>query len=101
MAKQKTKAETKQSQPKTQAEQLKPGQYILFSRENYLILFAGLALLGIGFLLMSGGQQPPDQFDPNVIYSFRRITLSTIFVLVGFGVIMVSIFWKRKNAAIK
>jgi hypothetical protein len=99
MAKQKTKAESKQIQQKV-ASNVKQTQPFLFSRENYLILGLGLALIAIGFLLMTGGQQPPNQFDPNVIYSFRRTTLSTIFVLLGFGVVMASIFWKRKNTSV-
>ncbi|MBA3648857.1 MAG: DUF3098 domain-containing protein [Chitinophagales bacterium] len=68
----------------------------LFNRENYIVLGIGLALLIVGYLLMAGGNQPPDKWDPNVIYSFRRITLSTIVVLSGFVVIIFSIFWKRK-----
>ena len=94
MAKQKTKIEERQIGLKPQP--LKPSQPFLFSRENYLILGAGLLLMAIGYMLMSGGAQPADKFDPDVVYSFRRTTLSTIVVLLGFGVAMYSIFWKRK-----
>lgn len=97
MAKQKITTLEKPSQQKTTivAASSKP---FLFSRENYLILFAGLGLLAIGFLLMSGGHQPPTQFDPNVVYGFTTITLSTIVVLLGFAVVMVSIFWKGRKS---
>ena len=64
-----------------------------------MVLFAGLALLAVGFLLMTGGSQPPDQFDTSVVYSFRRTTLSTIVVTVGFIVVLYSIFIKHPAEA--
>jgi hypothetical protein len=73
----------------------------LFGRKNFMILFAGLALLAVGFLLMTGGSQPPNQFDPDVVYSFRRTTLSTIFVVIGFLVILYSIFQKHEPQEIQ
>lgn len=96
MNKQKTRIEVKQPPQKTTTGGNFKTPPFLFSRENYLILGAGLVLMAIGFLLMSGGQQRPDQWDPNVIYSFRRITLSTIVVLLGFCVVFYSIFRKPK-----
>ena len=73
-------------------------QTLLFKRRNYLILLAGLASMIIGYLLMSGGSQPADKFDPKVIYGFTRITLSTIFVVAGFVIVLFSIFAKEKSA---
>ena len=70
----------------------------IFHRQNFYILFAGVALLLIGYALMSGGTQPADQFNPNEIYSFQRITLAPITVLLGYGVILFSILWKPKNS---
>lgn len=60
-----------------------------------MFLFIGLAILAIGFLLMTGGAQPPTQFDPDVVYNFRRTTLSTIFVTIGLLVVLYSIFVKH------
>ena len=62
-----------------------------------MIMGAGILLLALGFMLMTGGSQSPDQFDPEVVYSFRRVTLSTIVVMLGFAVVLVSIFWKKKT----
>ena len=62
-----------------------------------MIMAAGILLLALGFILMTGGSQSPDQFDPEVVYSFRRVTLSTIVVMLGFAVVLVSIFWKKKT----
>jgi uncharacterized membrane protein len=74
-----------------------PERKFLFERRNYMILLAGLGLLVIGFLLMTGGQQPPDQFDPKVIYGFRNTTLSSFVVVIGFIVVLYSIFAKHKS----
>ena len=73
-------------------------QPFLFERKNYLFLLLGLGIMAIGFLLMLGGSQPPNQFDFNVVYSFRRTTLSTIFVTIGFLVVLYSIFVKTTVA---
>lgn len=68
-----------------------------FSRENYLILITGVALIVIGFILMIGGGSP----DPNVfseeLFSTRRITVAPITVLCGFAVVLFAIMKKSKG----
>ena len=92
MAKQQVKNPDKQvKKAPAPAQQVQP---FLFERKNYLFLLLGLGVMAIGFLLMLGGSQPPSQFDPNVVYSFRRTTLSTIFVMIGLLVVLYSIFAK-------
>src|SRR5437762_12935 len=60
-------------------------QYFLFDKTNYMLMAGGIALIFIGFMLMSGGKSPnPHEFHPEEIYSFRRITLAPIVVLLGF-----------------
>ncbi len=70
----------------------------LFESINYKILLIGLAVIGLGFILMSGGGSD----DPNVfsedIFNFRRIRLAPTVVLIGFGVVIYSIFKKDKQA---
>jgi hypothetical protein len=62
---------------------------LTFNKKNYIIMVAGLILMGLGYILMIGGGSP----DPNVfseeIFSFRRITLAPILILLG---IVVEIF---------
>lgn len=56
------------------------------SRENYRILAAGFAVIVLGFILMSGGgSESPDEFN-YAMFSWRRITLAPILVLLGFGI---------------
>ncbi len=53
-------------------------------KENYKLLVIGLFFIVIGFILMTGGKSSdPNIFNPG-IFSFRRITLSTLLVLFGF-----------------
>jgi len=53
-------------------------------KDNYILLIIGFAIIMIGFLLMMGGKSDdPNVFNPE-IFSFRRITLAPIVVLIGF-----------------
>ncbi len=58
----------------------------VFQKKNYLFMFIGLALISIGFILMSGGgSDDPNVFNPE-IYNFRRIRLAPTLVLMGLAV---------------
>ncbi len=53
-------------------------------KKNYILLAIGFAIILLGFMLMVGGDAPtPDSFNEN-IFSFRRITLAPIVVVIGF-----------------
>lgn len=68
-----------------------------FGRDNYLWVIIGLIFLLVGFLLMiGGGSDNPDVFN-EAIFSFRRITLAPILVLMGFGIEFYAIMKKPKN----
>ena len=55
-----------------------------FKKRNYVLMLIGLGLIVLGFLLMSGGaSEDPTKFSQD-IFSFRRITLATIIVMLGF-----------------
>src|SRR6201999_3982762 len=72
--------------------------YFLFDKENYMWMIGGLALIFIGFMLMSGGKSAnPHEFHYDEIYSFRRITLAPIVILLGFAVEVVAIMKKPKE----
>lgn len=65
-----------------------------FGRSNYMWLGIGIAVLTVGYLLMSGGgSDDPNVFDES-IFSFRRITLAPAVVLAGYGVIFYAILKK-------
>ncbi|MBS1622615.1 MAG: DUF3098 domain-containing protein [Bacteroidetes bacterium] len=57
----------------------------LFDRTNYMIMGAGVAVIIVGFLLMTGAANDnPAVFNADEIYSFRRITLAPVVVMIGF-----------------
>ncbi len=69
----------------------------LFGKENYRWMLIGLAAVLLGLLLMIGGKNAdPNQFDPNQVYSFRRITIAPILILAGLAIEIVGIFKKPK-----
>ena len=53
-------------------------------KENYKLMAIGFVIIVIGFILMAGGgSKDPNVFDPD-IFSFRRITLAPVILLIGF-----------------
>ncbi|SEP16223.1 Protein of unknown function [Flavobacterium sp. CF108] len=71
-------------------------QEFLFDSINYKILLIGIAVIALGFILMSGGgSDNPNVFNEDV-FSFRRIRLAPTTVLIGFGITIYSIFKKSK-----
>jgi uncharacterized membrane protein len=68
-----------------------------FGRINYLLMLIGIALIFIGYMLMSGGKSSdPKIFNPDV-FSFRRITLAPFVVIVGYVVEVFAIVIKAKD----
>jgi hypothetical protein len=68
----------------------------LFDKVNYKVLLIGIAVIAVGFILMSGGgSDDPKVFNEDV-FSFRRIRLAPTMVLIGFGITIYSIFKKAK-----
>ena len=63
---------------------------LLFGKRNYKFMLIGIFFIALGFILMSGGGSE----DPNIfneeIYSFRRIRLAPILVILGFIIEAVS-----------
>lgn len=67
-----------------------------FGRSNYMWVLIGLAFLLVGFLLMiGGGSDDPDVFNEGM-FSFRRLTLAPILILIGFGIQFYAIMKKNK-----
>lgn len=70
----------------------------LFGKENYILMLAGLAVLALGFFLMSGGKSPdPKVFDTKEVYSTTRITIAPILIIIGFIIEIVAIMKKPKS----
>lgn len=73
-------------------------QTFLFDKTSYMWMIGGVVLILIGFMLMAGGKSPdPHKFNYDEIYSFRRITLAPIVVMLGFAVEIYAIMRKPKE----
>jgi uncharacterized membrane protein len=74
----------------------KPVKGFVFNKLNYQLLIIGLVIIFVGFLLMAGGgSDDPNKFDSGM-FSFRRITLAPIIVLIGFVLEGVAIMYRPK-----
>lgn len=60
-------------------------------------MVAGVLVIAIGFILMTGGKQQGAEFNESEIYSFTRITLAPIVVILGFVIEVFAIFWNYKS----
>ena len=68
----------------------------LFQRGNYVLMLAGLALIVLGFVLMSGGgSEDPNVYNPE-LFSARRIVVAPFLIVLGFAVEVWAIMRKPK-----
>jgi hypothetical protein len=69
---------------------------LLFGKRNYKFMLIGIFFISLGFILMSGGGSE----DPNIfneeIYSFRRIRLAPMLVILGFIIEVYAILTKSE-----
>jgi NADH:ubiquinone oxidoreductase subunit K len=81
------------------AKKTSPRQYQpLFGKENYRWMLIGIVVMALGLFLMAGGKsKDPNVFDPKQVYSFTRITVAPILILVGLALEIVAIFKKSKS----
>lgn len=63
---------------------------LAFDRINYMLLLAGLAVLAIGFILMSLDSEPHG-------FGFLGITLGPIVVVIGFIIELVAILYRSRK----
>lgn len=70
----------------SQKNSISSGSKTVLKDKNYIILAVGFAIVVLGFILMAGGgSDSPDEFN-YAMFSWRRITLAPILVVVGFAV---------------
>jgi hypothetical protein len=73
-----------------------PSNFAL-DRQNYKLIAVGFGVMVLGYILMTGGgAKTPDGFDAEALFSFRRITLSTLLIVGGFVFEIYAIMKKPK-----
>ncbi len=88
-------APNKSSIRSRQAEQ--KGIGFLFDKRNYLLMLIGIALIIIGFVVMSGGGSTDPKVFNEDIFNAQRLTVAPILILLGFAVEVVAIMLKPKQ----
>ena len=69
---------------------------LAFSKINYILLIVGLAIIVVGFMLMSGESSTEEAFNPD-IFSDMRIKIAPMVCLFGFLFEIVAILWPAKK----
>jgi hypothetical protein len=86
---------TTTSSKETNTSEPRGNQVFLFDKNNYTWMIAGVALILIALFMMAGGKsEDPHKFNYNEVYSFTRITLAPIVMMIGFGIEIYAIMKK-------
>ncbi|MDE6647670.1 MAG: DUF3098 domain-containing protein [Prevotella sp.] len=68
-----------------------------FDKVNYILLAIGMAVVVIGFLLMSGPGSTETAYNPD-IFSARRIKVAPVVCLLGFVSMIYAVVRRPKDA---
>lgn len=70
----------------------------IFTKETYMWMAIGAAVIILGFLLMIGGKSAdPNVFNKDEVYSIRRITIAPILIIAGLVMEIYAIMKKPKD----
>ena len=73
-------------------------QKFAFDKMNFIWLAIGMAIVIIGFLLMTGPSSSETAFEPD-IFSVRRIKVAPVVCLIGFLSMIYAVLRKPKTEA--
>ena len=71
-------------------------QKFAFDKTNFILLAVGMAVIILGFLLMSGPGSTEGYFEPD-IFSVRRVKVAPVVCLAGFVFMIYGILPKPKS----
>lgn len=71
-----------------------------FDKVNYILLAAGMVVIIVGFILMSGSGSTETTFNPD-IFSARRIKVAPVVCLLGFLFIVYAILRKPRTKEVE
>ena len=67
-----------------------------FGKTNYILLAVGMAIVIVGFIIMSGGASTEQAYNPD-IFSAMRIKVAPVVTFLGFVSIVAAIMYKPKH----
>ena len=69
----------------------------VFNKINYIIMIAGIVLLALGYIFLTGGgSDDPNVFNPDM-FDARRLFVAPIFIVLGLIVEIVAIMYNGKS----
>ena len=68
-----------------------------FTKQNYILLLVGIALICVGLLLMIGGGSDDPTVFSDKLFDSQRLTLAPILIALGFIVEIFAIMYKPKG----
>ena len=70
----------------------------LFEKQNLRLMLVGAVVIALGMILMVGGKsKDPSVFNYNEVYSFTRVTIAPIAIIIGLAIEIYAIFKKPKT----
>ena len=69
---------------------------LAFDKVNYILLAVGMAVVVLGFILLSGGSSDETAYNPD-IFSGRGIKVAPVVCLLGFVSMIYAVIRKPKN----
>ena len=74
-----------------------PKAVFAFGPMNYILMGVGIVLLGLGYILLSGGgSDDPNVFNP-AMFDNRRLVAAPIFIVLGLVVEICAIMFRPKD----
>ncbi|MBQ2209445.1 MAG: DUF3098 domain-containing protein [Prevotella sp.] len=73
---------------------------LAFDKVNYILLAIGMAVVVLGFLLMSGSGSTETAYDPD-IFSARRIKVAPVVCLIGFVSMIYAVVRRPKDSDVE
>ena len=68
-----------------------------FGKRNYQLLIAGVLVMGLGYILMSGGGADDPNVFSDAIFNAQRLTIGPILILAGLVIEIFAILHKPKE----
>ena len=68
-----------------------------FGKRNYQLMILGVIIIALGYLLMTGGKSEDPEVFSEAIFSFRRLTVAPVLILLGLIIEIFAILHKPKD----
>lgn len=70
---------------------------MIYEKRNYILMLVSIAIIIIGFIIMSDGNNIYNKEFNAEIFSVRSIVIAPIICVIGFIIMLYAILYKRKN----